>query len=228
MLDATWHVHRTDGPTLVGVVVTNEAPVARRVAVAPDCEGAVMPPRRRGLPEEEWEDDRYAGVVPAEGHLAVGFATDADVGDPPGRVTDEGRADGPDGPATGSAPTPTALLRALGSPAPPRDAVPGVRGDESTPSPTTGSAEGLDDRAGPRVPAPVADWLDDVAARLERTAAGDGEGDGDGAGDGGAPGRTPEDRVDPAALRAVADRAARLAARCGPQRPTTDGSDPST
>lgn len=139
MLELDWRLHDADGVTLVAVVVESTAPTPRRVRIESRLAGPVHPPRRRGHPERGWSGDGYEGLVPAEGRLTVGFASLAEPTEPPVEiVTDErvdaGAVDGP--PITDAAPdgrtdltdvwapSPTDLLRELGSPAPPRDAVP--------------------------------------------------------------------------------------------------------
>lgn len=182
MIDLDWRVHETDGVALVAAVVQNAAPTQRRIVVDPRIDGAVLPPRRRGLPERGWSDEGFAGVVPAEGRIALGFASRGELEDPPVAVLDEGRA--PQEGTTASradGTTPTDVLRNFGSPVPPRDAVPNgslesgssrdrrsggyhVRGAVNEPPETTRS-DGLGAR---EIPAPVIDWLDDVASRVDR------------------------------------------------------------
>lgn len=136
-----------DAVALVAAVVANGTPVARRVRLTARADGSVHPPRRRGVPEAGWSEDGFDGVVPAGGRRALGFAVGGPVADPPVEVTDRGRVagdargdgtvgrDGRSGEplepgAVGDAePTPTDLLRELGSPAPPRDAVPAPEAD---------------------------------------------------------------------------------------------------
>lgn len=218
MFDARWRVHELEGAppagpdedaALVAVVVESETPTPRAVHVVPQVDGSVHPPRRQGMPAPGWADGRFEGVVPAAGRLSVGFAA-GDPGDPPVAVVDRGRADG----TGGEDPSPTDLLRALGSPAPPRDAVPD--GAETT-RPTgsddcdpderqAGAAEARDHRP----PAPVTDWLDAVDARVDGAAPADG-------------GPPTALAADEAALRAVASRASALATACRRARPTGDG-----
>lgn len=122
MLDADWRVHDVDGAVLVAVVVESAAPTPRAVSVTSRLDGAVMPPRRRGLPEPGWSDRGFEGVVPAAGRLAIGFACRGAPVEPPVEVVDAGRVE--EDAATAAERSPTDLLRDLGSPAPPRDAVP--------------------------------------------------------------------------------------------------------
>lgn len=136
MFDVDWRVHETDDVALVSAVVESTAPTPRRIVVDPRIDGTVLPPRRRGLPERGWRDEAYVCTVPAEGRLALGFACRGELEDPPVAVVDEGRVsrDGEHQAEAGKLPlavradtddlTPTAVLRDLGSPVPPRDAVP--------------------------------------------------------------------------------------------------------
>lgn len=228
MFDARWRVHELDGappvgatgadgtgddapsPALVAVVVESEAPTPREVRIAPQVEGSVHPPRRQGMPEAGWTDGRFEGVVPPDGRLAAGFAA-VDPGDPPVEVVDRGGPDDQD-----DDPSPTDLLRALGDPAPPRDAVPARDGPTTTgPGPPSTAAGRPEERRGApspehRPPAAVTDWLDAVDARVDGAAPAEGR-------------RPVELAADEAALRAVAARAGALATACRRARPTGDG-----
>lgn len=138
MLELDWNLHDSDDVTLVAVVVESTAPTPRRVRIESRLEASVRPPRRRGVPEHGWTEDGYEGVVPAEGRLAMGFACLAGPTEPPVEIVEDERADvEPDDPQmtdtrtairTGvenlENPSPTDVLRELGPPAPPQDAVP--------------------------------------------------------------------------------------------------------
>lgn len=175
--------------SLVAAVVRNETPVPRRVRLHSTAGAPVLPPRRRGVPESGWREDGFAGTVPAEGRLPLGFAVGGTPPEPPVSVQDRGRADVDDE----GDPTPTELLRDLGSPAPPREAVPGGdAGGEQAACETSEAAPARDP-----VPTHVAAWLDAVADRIGRGAT------------------EPGDRT---ALCRVAERAAALADDC----PTDD------
>lgn len=220
MLDVDWCVHEADGVMLVAAVIENTAPVDRKVGLVSRLDGAVMPPRQRGLPESGWNEEGFEGVVPAKGRLSLGFAAKSPPEEPPVEIADAGRATGGSDVAMESSSdrTPTDLLRDLGSPAPPRDAVPVAASGASAPATGPGTGGHTDQP----VPAPVTGWLDDVEERVDRaerladpsavdaaTAA---------TGDTGDP-ATVEALVadlagDEAALRAVADRATELGERC--------------
>jgi len=237
MLDVDHTVRRAGGVALVSVVVASAAPTPRAVTVDPAVED-VRPPRREGVPEAGWTDGRFEGSVPAGGTLGVGFATGASPPDPPAEVADRGRADGDASPGLGDTTASTdpadAVVRALGDPRPPREAVPDAAGTRSPDGRVPGQPTGDEDvtpAADPpsgELPAPVADWFAAVAARADAAAA---LADAEGVADAGpaleaAAAATAGAAVDPAAfaervaaderaLRAVADRAAALADRCG-------------
>lgn len=125
MATLDWTTRRSDGVTLVELVVTSEQPQRVRVesALTP-----VWPPRRQGVPEPGWDGPVVEGVV--DDPLVVGYATPADPVDPPATVTSE--------PVAEDDLSPRAVVRALGDAAPPRDALPGAdppgaAGRQSTP-----------------------------------------------------------------------------------------------
>lgn len=105
-----------DGVTLVECRLESEAP--ERVTLEPTHDAPVWPPRRQGVPEAGWTDDAWTGVVLPEEPLALGYATPAAPDDPPMRIVDSEPAHDEE-----SAPDPRAVIRALGDPRPPRDAV---------------------------------------------------------------------------------------------------------
>ncbi|PSP78774.1 hypothetical protein BRC81_07050 [Halobacteriales archaeon QS_1_68_20] len=197
MLDLDYRVHEVGDVTLVDAVVESSAPTPRRVRIESTLEGPVWPPRRDGLPERGWNGDAFEGVVPADGRLALGFASPAEPTEPPVFVVDQERADPDDARATLPAHarvgandsledaddilehgdgipgewtgisgdgigvdrdaidvhavhdrTPTGVVRALGSPAPPPDAVPTPEGPgvQTTPEPAA-------DQTAPETPA---------------------------------------------------------------------------
>lgn len=103
-----------DGVTLVTATVAG-ADAPRRVTLASRLDGPVWPPRRQGEPEAGWSDDGFAGVVPAEGQLAIGFASPAEPVDPPMEVVATEPAAAP----TDDMDSPAAVVRGLGDPTPP-------------------------------------------------------------------------------------------------------------
>lgn len=105
---------RRDGVTLVTATVAGAA-APTRVTLESRLDGPVWPPRRQGEPEAGWTDAGFEGVVPAEGRLAIGFASPAEPVDPPLELVATERAEEP----TGDMDTPAAVVRGLGDPTPP-------------------------------------------------------------------------------------------------------------
>ncbi|SFR86891.1 hypothetical protein SAMN05216559_0278 [Halomicrobium zhouii] len=120
MVSLTCDADHRDGVTLVTVRLDG-AGVAQRVRLTNRLDGPVWPPRRHGVPAAGWNDDGFETVVPADGVVAVGYASPAPAVDAPVAVVDrEIVEDGADEePATAAD-----ALRDLGDPSPPRDAVP--------------------------------------------------------------------------------------------------------
>ncbi len=155
MATLDWHVTSQGGVTLVSLLVTSEA--SERVRVTNCLDGPVWPPRRQGLPEEGWDEDGYEGRVAADERLVLGYACPADPAEPPARVTSLGASD------TGGTVTAREVVRTLGDPSPPRDAVSdggtGTFDSRDTSAPETRGTSGLDghgagdpDGTGARVP----------------------------------------------------------------------------
>lgn len=113
MATLDWNLTRSDGVTLVEVVVTSETTEQVRIesSLTP-----VWPPRRQGVAVSGWDGPTFDGTVEPDAPLVVGYASPADPVDPPATVTDAPAEDGLLSPRT--------LVRALGDAAPPRDAVP--------------------------------------------------------------------------------------------------------
>ncbi|WP_323674379.1 hypothetical protein [Halorubellus sp. PRR65] len=129
MVDVSVRRSRRDGVTFATVVVENRSSERRRVRLAVDCEGALWPPRRRGVPAAGWDADGVTLTVAAGGVRGVGFATPASTVDVECVATerrggvdatdplraDSGERDGADV---------DGVVRALGSFAPPLAATP--------------------------------------------------------------------------------------------------------
>lgn len=187
MVTLEWSCERSEGVTLVSLVVAADRPC--RVRVENRLDGPVWPPRRRGQPAAGWDGDAFEGTVPAEGRLTVGYATPARPADPPAAVVSTAPAAGSDraedspssGPAPAVEPTPAGVVRDLGDPLVPRDGVPLAEPDCADP-PETGGERGSDEEpeagGGDRpvdppldserfvVPGAVRAWLRDVEERL--------------------------------------------------------------
>lgn len=158
------------GVALVTVRVRNPTPVVRQVRVANRLAGPVLPPRRNGVPEADWDDDGATAVVGAGSSAALGYACPLggrDAVDPPAELADVGDPDDRRDDAVARA------RRDLGAFRPPRDAVPVVR--------STGPADGPVDEPGSvgserdspngfpnrTLPAEVAAYLDRIAGRVD-------------------------------------------------------------
>jgi hypothetical protein len=153
-MESDWSVSQIDGRddvTLVTVDLRNPSPVDRRVRVTNRLDGPVLPPRRAGVPAAGWDESGFAGVVPAGGRRALGYACPASPRRPPVSVIDEGRSSDEPTDAVADA------VRALGDPRPPGDAVP-----------TPGSAGDGIERGTTTVPPAVVSWLTTVEERIER------------------------------------------------------------
>jgi hypothetical protein len=133
MVSLTCSASRTEGVTLVtGRVENGDDDRAYRVRLESQFDGPVWPPRRRGRPAAGWDADGFECVLAAGETRALGYASPARPVEPPLVVADTDPVD-PDIDDTSFTPrvavpevedTPDGVVRALGSPAPPRDAVP--------------------------------------------------------------------------------------------------------
>ncbi|MFC6952246.1 hypothetical protein [Halorubellus litoreus] len=129
MVDVSVRESRRDGVTFATVVVENPSSERRRVRLAVSCEGALWPPRRRGVPAAGWDADGVTLTVAAGGVRGVGFATPASTVDvecvaTEGRGGVESEAVAADGSEEPNAPDVDGVVRALGSFAPPLAATP--------------------------------------------------------------------------------------------------------
>lgn len=154
--------HETaDGVTLVEVRLESDG--RERVTLEPTHDGPIWPPRRQGVPEQGWGQDGWTGVVSAGESVALGYATPAEPADPPVRIADREPA-----PDENDAPGPRAVLRALGDPRPPRDAVEPDGGRPATgrerPDPAGLATEAAE-------PPDVAADIAGIEARIERAEA---------------------------------------------------------
>jgi hypothetical protein len=128
MVELSAHTARPAGVTLVAVRLDNrvEAPgvEAHRVRLVSRLDGPTWPPRAEGVPASPWDGDAAAVVVPTGRVGSLGFASPASPVEPPVEVesvepAEDGATDSTDRPAA----TAADVLRVLGDPAPPRDAV---------------------------------------------------------------------------------------------------------
>jgi len=150
MVNVSVRTSRRAGVTFAHVVVENPSGERQRVRLAVACDGAVWPPRRRGVPEAGWDADGVTVTVAAGGVRGVGFATPADAVDVErvettarGGVTDRARgtrSGDSSGSTTGAAVDESSrvdgVVRALGAFAPPLAATPREGSERSTAQPT--------------------------------------------------------------------------------------------
>jgi len=111
-------VRRYGRVTLVEVVVENDGRWPRTVRITSELDGPVWPPRTRGVPETEFDEGTISTRVGPGERRSFGFASPAEPVEPPVSVTSETAA------TDGGDPTPADVVRVLGDPRPPRDAVP--------------------------------------------------------------------------------------------------------
>jgi hypothetical protein len=140
MVSLDCHTSRAGDATLVELLVTADTPT--RVRIENCLDGPVWPPRKQSVPAEGWDEDGFEGKV--RDRLVLGYATPAEPADTPARIVTTEPATDAD-----SALTPRDLVRSLGDPRPPRDAV------ERNPDDAVVQPEA------------VTDWLDAVECRLD-------------------------------------------------------------
>jgi hypothetical protein len=161
--------HR-EGVTLVTAsVVVSEEPI--HVTVRNRLDGPVLPPRREGRPEAGWTTDGFAGVL-EPGRHALGYAVEASPAEPPASLETSAPPAGAE--PRGATTTPTAVLQDLGDPSPPADAVPDIdvsfESDDDPGAERSADESPTRDRSPDRlaaVPEDVTAWLDDVERRVE-------------------------------------------------------------
>jgi hypothetical protein len=186
MVTLDWTTARHDGVTLVTAQL-GDIHEPTRVTVRNRLDGPVWPPRREGLPEDGWTESGFRGVVTSGSH-ALGYASPAEPVDPPVALATAEPAPNaaPVGEATDD---PAAVVRELGDPSPPSDAVPvdGTRGtdevrdprassgtaavQESEPTADSGPSTGDADSHISALPDAVGPWLAEMARRVDRAEA---------------------------------------------------------
>ncbi|MCT9094668.1 hypothetical protein [Haloarchaeobius sp. HME9146] len=151
MVEIHVETDRRECVTFVAATVANDGTRPREVTLETGLE-TVWAPRRQGHPEAGWDGDAVTLVVPAGGTRGIGFASP----DAPESVRDavgilSVTAEAPTTPAEAVLPhSATGLVRTLGDPTPPGDAVPSA---ETPPAPS------------PKPPRAVAAWFDALEAR---------------------------------------------------------------
>lgn len=153
---------RHDGVTLVTATV-QQITEPTRVSVENRLDGPIWPPRRQGVPERGWDDTGFETVVSAGTH-AIGYATPAEPAPQPAELV--GVTAVPDStPTAGRLSTVEDVVRDLGDPSPPADAV-------GTAEPT--DSEGCSqqrEKVSSSLPESVRRWLDDVSRRVDHAEA---------------------------------------------------------
>jgi hypothetical protein len=127
MVELDVQTERRDCVTFVAATVHNDGRTGREVTLRTGFD-PVWPPRRQGVPEAGWHEDGVTLTVPAGGTRGVGFATPAAPDEPVLTVVETVAVDGSDEECR--EPTPEHVVRALGDPTPPADAVPVAEVDE--------------------------------------------------------------------------------------------------
>ena len=134
-----------DGVTLVTLSLRDlETPM--RVTVRNCLDGPVWPPRTQGLPEAGWTATGFSGVLAAGAH-ALGYATPARPEGTPAELVDAVAVPDAD-PVSDRNERPADVVRDLGDPSPPADAVPAVEPATSS-KPTATTSPGDDSAASP-------------------------------------------------------------------------------
>ncbi|MBX0304169.1 hypothetical protein [Haloarcula salinisoli] len=175
-----------DGVTLVTVHLRDIAEPTR-VTVRNCLDGPVWPPRSEGLPEAGWTASGFSGVLTPGSH-ALGYATPARPEAPPAELADVTAAPETDTGETRST-SPADVVRELGDPSPPADAVPAaqlsppadaVPAAESSPEPTAPGEDGDTQPTAERAESPTTaatPVADEDGAPGDRSPDSDAEGD---------------------------------------------------
>ena len=165
MVSLTCTAAQEQGITLVTGRIENSGR-SRRVRVENRLDGPVWPPRRRGVPAAGWSEACFECVLAAGETRALGYASPAPPADPPLAVVETDPADPEAAEATfepkSAVPsvdeTPNGVVRELGSPRPPRDAVPVPDGEEKpTVTDSEANTEGPAETAEDTVPETAAE-----------------------------------------------------------------------
>ncbi|UPV75903.1 hypothetical protein M0R89_07550 [Halorussus limi] len=206
MPELDWRVERRAGIALVKLTVRNPTDAARRVRVGNRLSGPVWPPRREGVPTAGWDGGGFEGVVAARDRRALGYASP--LGAPADRAAESGSDRAVESPDSAAEPpaelvwseragesasetapdafadeaTPEGVVRALGDPRPPADAIPAPNApaetDTSVPGPVESWLSAVEERAAdgsdPSAPTPAdRAALGSVAGRIEALRNGD-------------------------------------------------------
>ncbi|GAA0532043.1 hypothetical protein ABNG02_01195 [Halorubrum ejinorense] len=193
-MELDWSVDREGDASLVGVRVRNDEAVPRRVRIESRLDGAVLPPRRGGVPEAGWDAGGVTAVIDPGERETFGFATLADPVEPPVEIAGvapatPGAADGQAARQGETASVQTAV-RDLADHRPPRRAVAGAEAVDHDERGSDGADPGRDEGDGERaepvgeggsdpvatteerpnaaIPAEIEAWFAAVEARIEQ------------------------------------------------------------
>ncbi|MUV49137.1 hypothetical protein [Haloarcula sp. CBA1122] len=178
---------RVDGVTLVTATV-GDVTEPTRITVRNCLDGPLWPPRKQGVPEAGWTEDGFEGIV-GPGTHALGYATPAPLSDQPADlVRAEPTSDTT--PADERLDSADAVLRELGDPSPPVDAVPAGEPSQAAEAASRRSNESTVEqemdpqratvkspaesrtpsgqRPDQQLPDAVSQWLETVARRVDR------------------------------------------------------------
>lgn len=168
MPDLTAETRRIDGVTYVECRLRAREP--HRIVLENRLDGPVLPPRSRGVPERGWDETGFEGRIDA-GVTGLGYATRAPAeGSPVALVS----AEPAPAPESGIERSPKGVVRALGDPRPPRDAVPVADSrvdDRGKPEPAAEEPEATAPTADDppaTLPEAVESWLSSVEGRARR------------------------------------------------------------
>jgi hypothetical protein len=149
-IDCTADAH--NGVTLVTARL-RDINVPTQIRVESRLDGPVWPPRREGLPEPGWTDTGFDGVV-GPGTEVLGYATPASPSDPPAELVDWEPV--PDAePREELTEDTDSVVRHLGDPSPPADAVPAS--GSAVEEPTSNTPDGEETEPGNAADPPVVD-----------------------------------------------------------------------
>lgn len=115
-MELDWETESGGGITLVQMRLTNERSADRRVRVQNRLDGPVLPPRRQREPEAGWDHEGLTAIVPAESTVARGYACPAPSTEPPVEIA----AVTAPAETRGTADAVTDVIRDLGDARPPR------------------------------------------------------------------------------------------------------------
>lgn len=157
MVELTWQT-ATHGPvTFIAATLDNRTDVSgvagHRVQVEVNATGAVWPPVDGQLPAAEWNDGSIETTVAVGEKIGIGVACEGQLEDPPLRITEVTPASPEDGSLD-----PIDVLRELGDPTPPEEAIPLPEAVDATPQ---------TEPAADQLPSASSEWVDEIGPRKD-------------------------------------------------------------